>query len=397
MIHDVPLPRTGSTSTDFATVVSWHVEVGSQVAVGDAIVEVETDKSVVDVESTVAGTVHQLCLNENEELQIGDTLLRVDDGEAPVSAATPTDVAPDDAAEPESAERTRVVSADIESPTTAPGNGRRPIRATPAARRRARELGLEVALLAPGTGPRGRLEVKDVEAAGRLPAHSEDDWSAGLSGARKIIGTRMAAAARQSAPVTLYRDFDVTLATQWVDQRHSQHPTRVLDVVLAVLVRVLRSTPEINAHLTQEGLAGFEVVHLGYAVDGPRGLIVPVLRDAETHCLDTLATARRDIVNRALEGQLAPSDMDGATFTVSNLGPLGVQHFGPIVNLPQVAILGLGTLRESLVVGADREAVVRNLLGVGLTFDHRAVDGAPAARFLDDVARALADPFELLS
>ncbi len=137
-------------------------------------------------------------------------------------------------------------------------------------------------------------------------------------------------------------------------------------------------------------------MHLGYAVDGGRGLIVPVIRDAHALTVGELRDTRRALVERALEGRLDPTATEGATFTVSNLGPLGVDHFTPVVNLPQVAILGLGALRRKVDVAEDDQVVIRRVMGASLTFDHRAIDGAAAARLLDDLARVLDEPFELI-
>ncbi|HEY8546599.1 MAG TPA: 2-oxo acid dehydrogenase subunit E2, partial [Acidimicrobiales bacterium] len=222
-------------------------------------------------------------------------------------------------------------------------------------------------------------------------------WARGLTGMRRTVALRMAESAALVAPVTLQRDLDVTDLTAWATRRPPQAPGGVLDALLALVARALVRHPDLNAHLLDTGIVEHDAVHLGYAVDGARGLVVPVVRDAAGLPVDELAERRRALVTAARAGKLGPDDQDGATFTVTNLGPLGIDHFSPIVNLPQVAILGLGAFRSTLDVGDDDTPVVRRKVGVSLTFDHRAVDGAPAARFLDRLARTAADPFELLA
>lgn len=411
----VLLPRTGSTSSDVVTVVEWRVGPGDAVEVDDVVAEVETDKSTVEIVSTASGTVLELCVEELGELSIGEPLLYVGtSGEVTVGDATKN--APE--ASPPSAGRAADPFANAaapppppppaastpsppdvattSTPVVAPSPG--PVRATPAARRVARERGLDLTAAVVGTGPDGRIEQRDVEVVAPVPAarSSADvpDWADGLRGARRAIALRMAESHAAVVPVTLHRDLDLTSLVRWSDHRSGGAP--VLDTVLVAIARVVARHPGANAHLGPAGIESFDAVHLGYAVDGGRGLIVPSIRDAHSLTVGELRDVRRSLVERALEGRLDPATTEGATFTVSNLGPFGVDHFTPVVNLPQVAILGLGAMRTKVDADDDDQVVIRRVIGASLTFDHRAIDGAAAARLLDDLARVLTEPFELL-
>lgn len=397
MIIPLPLPRTGSTSSDRATVIAWHVAVGSSITVGQAIADVETDKSVVSVESSLAGVVTQLCVDINDEAEIGQVLLLVDDGtagqaDAPLAnvdelqAATAQPVAP----------QAPTAHRDDLAISNTPG-----LRATPAARRRGRELGIDLTTIAPGSGPMGRVEVADVERAATnlsprtAGASAPPAWASNLKGNRRTIALRMAAAAADVVPVTLFRNADVTSLHSWMSAQSMQ--ANLLDALLAIVAHVLPRYPAVNAHLDERGLINYSQVNLGYAVDGSRGLVVPVIRDAHRLNLAELADRRRALVTQALSGSLPADAQDNATFTVSNLGAFGVSWFTPLVSPPQVAILGLGAVIKKFEPRADGTVERAHRIPLSLTFDHRAVDGAPAARFLAALADALAAPVGLLT
>ncbi len=391
MIVKLPLPRTGSTSSDRATVVAWHVEVGSSIEVGQPVADVETDKSVVSVESTVAGVVTELTVPLNDEVEIGHTLLQVDDGIVGEATAPPaTDPVPraSDAAQAVTPQASPTQRTEVDGATVG-------IRATPAARRRSRELGIDLASVAPGSGPLGRVEVADVERAGHgvvarsISASAPPAWANKLKGSRRTIALRMAAAHAEVVPVTLFRDADVTALAAWTSAQAGEWS--FLDALLATVARVLPRHSAVNAHLDERGIVEHREVHLGYAVDGARGLVVPVIRDAHRLDLAQFASSRRSIVKQALAGSLSADAAEGATFSVSNLGSLGVGRFTPIVSPPQVAILGLGAVTETFELRADGSVAAIRKLPLSLTFDHRAVDGAPAARFLADVVAAFGD------
>lgn len=414
MSETMLLPRTGSTSSDEVTIVEWRVAVGDAIQVGDVVAEVETDKSTVEVESTAAGTVLELCAAELDELSIGDPLLVVGEPGEEVArvpagggeAAAPTHGPSENprAASPFEPKHRDLSDAStpqpppfVGSPPLAPSSSA--IRATPAARRRAREVGADIATFHPGSGPDGRIEEHDVTSPvtpGAPSPSSTPGWAGGLKGVRRTIALRMAQSGAEVVPVTLQRDADVTDLLRWLRGGEPSRRRSLIDAVLVVVARTLVRHGPLNAHLLAEGIVEHPHVNLGYAVDGGRGLIVPVLTDAHAAGIDAIAEQRRTLVEQALGATLPGEATQGATFTVSNLGPFGVESFTPVVNLPQVAILGLGATRRVVDVGEDDELSVRTKLGLSLTFDHRAVDGAPAARFLDDLATTLAEPFSLL-
>jgi pyruvate dehydrogenase E2 component (dihydrolipoamide acetyltransferase) len=260
------------------------------------------------------------------------------------------------------------------------------VRATPAARAAARRLGVDLGRLANGR----RIREADVLRLGP---------SAGLSGRRKVIAERMRASLAQSAQVTVSMEVDMTDALRLREQLtqlvgEERRPT-ITDVVIRATVLALREHPLLNSTFDGEQLRTNTEVHMGVAVDAEEGLIVPVVRGA--HDLDLLALARRtrDAVDRGRGNALRPEDVQGGTFTVTSLGPLGVDFFTPIVNPPQVAILGVGRVFTKVVLNGGR-ATERQSMYLNLSFDHQVVDGAPAARFLQSVKRFLELPAALV-
>jgi pyruvate dehydrogenase E2 component (dihydrolipoamide acetyltransferase) len=283
------------------------------------------------------------------------------------------------------------------------------IRATPVAQRLAAKAGVDLSRVAPAA-PGAPIRRADVEAALKQrgadpkqpPAAPRD--GAPVSGSRRVplsptrrtIARRLQASQRDAVPVTLTREVDAT-ALAALRERLLQDFTpdearlTYTDLLVSITARCLQRHPHLNASFDGDALELFEAVHLGLAVDTERGLVVPVLRDAAGMGLKQLAAGRAALVQRAQAGTLTLDEMAGGTFTLTNLGALGVDAFTPVLNPPQVAILGLGRIRP--VVGAvATSAGARQVMWLSLTFDHRAVDGAPAARLLADIASLVEQP-----
>jgi pyruvate dehydrogenase E2 component (dihydrolipoamide acetyltransferase) len=264
------------------------------------------------------------------------------------------------------------------------------VRATPAARALARRLGVDLRRIANGR----RLREADVEAYVRT-----DDRGSPIAGRRKVIAERMRASLAQTAQLTVSMEVDMTEAIRFREQlrqlvAEDRRPT-VTDMVIRAAVLALREHPALNVTLSDGRLQLHTEVHVGLAVDADEGLIVPVIRDAHRLELLDLASRTRDVAARARGGDLEVDDLQGATFTVTSLGPLGVDFFTPILNPPQVAILGIGRIFAKLTLQNAR-VEERQVLYLNLSFDHQAVDGAPAARFLQSVKRLLELPAGLV-
>jgi pyruvate dehydrogenase E2 component (dihydrolipoamide acetyltransferase) len=391
---EVRLPREGSTTMSAGVVLEWFVEEGDLVTEGQVVAEIETDKVSFEIAAPGSGTVRQRCAELGAEVEVGAVLLRIGTPDEPLPEADETALAsrPQDAAAPAVAAGTsgpRNVASDQQGSDTPTGA----LRAVPAARRRARELGIGLAAVT-GTGPLGRIGVGDVEAAaagttalrrGDVPSVGapELDPLRGLTGHRAVVARRMTQASQETAAVTLMLRTDVTRIRR-------TDGVSLIDVVAHEAARCVMRHSELNGSLTGAGIVVHEHVGLGYAVDGAKGLIVPVVPDADVLSLVEFSTQRRRVVRAALEGTLVPGDLGGGTFTVSNLGGTGVEFFTPIITPGQTAVLGLGAAVPTVVPTLDGSGFgVRHLLGLSLTFDHRIVDGAEAGRYLQDLDQVL--------
>lgn len=300
-----------------------------------------------------------------------------------------------------------------------------PPRLTPLAAKLAAELGVAPETLT-GTGPGGKVTADDVRRAGaRLPAQTEQDLSlpqpgtwrlapgAGaqrqgreprevrLTGVRKVIAERLGAIYRAAPHVPLRVEIDMTeaaaLRAQLLPEIERRAGVRLTytDLIAASAIAALRDHPRLNATLEEEVVKIYPAVHLGLAVALEDGLVVPVLRDADWLSLTQLAAAARDAADRARRGALKPDELSGGTFTITNLGTYGVDSFDPILNPPQVAILGVGRIAPRVVPHGDGTAA-RSTMSATLVFDHRALDGAPAAQFLARLKELLEAPYRLL-
>ena len=263
------------------------------------------------------------------------------------------------------------------------------VRATPAARAAARRLGVDLRQIANGR----RLREADVL------AHAPTSRGAMLGRRRKVIAERMRASLAESAQLTVSMEVDMSEALRLREQlkqllAEEQRPT-ITDLVIRATVLALREHPALNASLRDGQLELHERVHIGLAVDAEEGLIVPVIRDADRLDVAALAERTKELSRRAREDRLGVDDLSGGTFTLTSLGPLGVDFFTPILNPPQVGILGVGRVFDQLIMQAG-QVVERQFMYLNVSFDHQAVDGAPAARFLQSVKRFLELPAALV-
>ena len=266
---------------------------------------------------------------------------------------------------------------------------------TPRARRAAKELGVDLKGLR-GTGRNGRIRERDVLAAVSNSAKTspQSDRRIRVSGRRKIIADRLSESARQTVPVTITTRADATnlvsLRDQFKSSGLSPLPT-FNDIVAKLVAGVLVQFPLLAGRWDGDSIVLPEPdqIHLGLAVDTPEGLIVPVLRNVSTQSLITLAAESAKVIAKARNGRLSSSEMQGAVFTLTNLGGFGIDAFTPVINLPETAILGLGAIRKEPVVADDGTIQIRQRMTLSLTFDHRVIDGAPAARFLQSLVSSL--------
>ena len=396
MATEVILPRLGQ-GMESGTIVRWLKSEGEQVAKGEPLFELDTDKVTQEVEAEANGVLLKIAVAEGE-VPVGQTVAFIGDkGEAvpetTEAAPSPTPIEAERTSEPEPA-------APLEAPEPSTTNGR--IKASPLARRLARERGIDLATLR-GTGPEGRIVAEDVErgeagappapTSAAVPVPAGDAQQVPLTNIRKTIARRLTEAwqipvfQRQAAA-------DMTRVNDLVARFRERDPDvrlTVTDVLTKVCARALMRHREVNAEFTEDAILLHPSANVGLAVAAPQGLVVPVIRSAERLSLTEIAGVRADLVGRARDNKLRAEDLEGGTFTISNLGMFAVQSFTAVLNPPQAAIVAVGAT-EDRVVPAEGGTAVRPMVTLTGTFDHRAVDGAPAAAFLQTLRESLEDP-----
>jgi pyruvate dehydrogenase E2 component (dihydrolipoamide acetyltransferase) len=375
---EILMPRI-SEKAEEGIVVTWFVRPGATVREGDLLAEVQVEKVSEEVRASAAGTVVSLLVEPGGVVAQG----------APVAVLEPGGSAPAAPAAPAGgAEPARSAAPPAAGPV-----------ASPSARRLARELGVDLAGVA-GSGPGGRIVEADVQAAasGAAPAPPWPPGPEPLTPMRRAIAGRLHAGLLEAAQLTLTAEADVTdlgaelerLASAW-GRRASYTEAAVRAAALA-----LRDHPRVAARWTDAGLVPAGSIDVGVAVALEDGLVVPVVRVADTKSLETLSREIAELAERARAGRLQEADTEGGVFSVTNLGGSRVDAFTPLLNPPQTAILGLGRARPRPSVVSGR-VVPRTLVVLSLTFDHRVVDGAPAAAFLERIATSLEQPQSLLA
>lgn len=396
------MPKLGMDMSE-GTIVKWLKQEGEPVEKGEPLAEIETDKSTVEVESPGSGVLLRRYYAEGVCLPCGTPLAAIgaageeapalpagESGEEPPAAQVqPAPACPDPAAR--SAGR--------------PETGKIP--ASPRARRLAERESVPLAGLS-GTGPRGRIVEQDVRAylerqrtapaAGQRRTRIEN--IAPLSGIRRITAQRMHQSVSEMAQTTHRVDVDMVNLTDFRRQMNEYLAPEGLkisyvDLLVAVCARALIEHPEANASLRPDGLHTFNYADVGVAVDTPRGLVVPVIRDADSLSVREIALAGRELIEKARRGALQPEEMRDGTFTISNLGMYELDSFTAIVNPPETGILAVGRIMDR-VVALDGQPAVRPMMNLGFTYDHRVLDGAPAARFLQTVKGYIEHPARLL-
>ncbi len=352
MAYEFKLPDLGEGLTE-GEIARWLVQEGQEIAEDEPLVEIQTDKTTVEIPSPAAGKVARIMVAEGEVVPVGTVLVVIgEDGAAPAVAE-------------ERAERP--------TPVATPKEPAQRVRATPLIRKVAQELGVDLVQVE-GTGPQGRITEEDVRAA----AGPSEGRREPLRGVRRLVAEHMARAHREVPPVTWVEECDFGA----VDLK------RLVPVVLKAVAETLKEFSELNARLEGDQIVYLDRYDLGVAVQTDQGLVVPVVRGCDEASLDDLRAEVDRLAEAAREGSLKPEELRGSTFTVTSAGKLGGLLTTPIVNHPEVAILSIGRIAERPVV-KDGEIVARPTGFVSVTFDHRVVDGARAAEFGLAVIRRL--------
>ena len=433
MANAVIMPRQGQ-SVESCIITAWHKKKGDTVAEGDILFSYETDKSAFDETSQFSGTVLKVLAAEGDVIPCLDTVCIIGEPGEDISALMPAETAAavpsEESPAASDALAAQTVSAAAPALTVNETEGDR-IRISPRARNLALRVGVDMRRVEP-TGPHGRIIERDINAAldrgytgtiesvedflaGRIMPESApttdsepavaasvaDDLRAytetPMSNVRRVIAKSMQASLSEMAQLTLNSSFDATslLAYRRTLKEHGEDmglsKVTINDMVLFAVSRILPDFPDINSNLVDGNIRTFSHANVGMAVDTDRGLLVPVIFGAERLSLGAVSKEAKSLAVRAREGSLTPDEMSGGSFTVTNLGSLGVESFTPVINPPQTAILGVCCTTNRV----RPDGSVYPAMGLSLTFDHRAVDGAPAAKFLKALSSAL-ENFPLL-
>jgi pyruvate dehydrogenase E2 component (dihydrolipoamide acetyltransferase) len=451
MAFEVTMPRLG-WNMEVGTLATWRKHDGETVAIGEILFEVESDKAVQEVEAleggvlrippdspavgaqVPVGTVLAYLVRPGEAVPLqakpaaGAPALPTESrapAPAPTAEALPREGRKRPAISPRAARvagelgvnwktltgsgRTgRIVERDVRQAALSPAavDATSSARVSPVARRLAEALGVDLAQLA-AQQPGKRIERADVEAARgaaqpEAPAPKAAAPAGGrtvpISQVRRVTAERMAAAAHTTAPVTLTTEADATelvrLRQQLKDNGASVVPS-YNDLLAKLAAQALTEHPQLNARFEGDAIVQPAAVNIGIAVDTERGLLVPVVRDVQAKSLRQVAEAAARLIEQIRSGHVSPDDLQGGTFTITNLGMYEIDAFSPIINLPECAVLGVGRIvAKQVVVDPEAERVtIRRMMSLSLTFDHRLVDGAPAARFLQRVKLYVENPY----
>jgi pyruvate dehydrogenase E2 component (dihydrolipoamide acetyltransferase) len=399
MAIEIVVPRLG-WSMEEGTFGEWLKPNGATVSRGEPLFVLEGEKSAQDIESVDAGIL-RIPSNgprPGDTVKVGQVLAWfVQPGEEPPTGHSPPTASAPVAAAAVVAPPPKLVPVSVSAEM--PEGSRA---ASPRARRAARELGLDLEQIQ-GTGMTGRIRERDVVSASQAgataaaPNAARATTPAGITPIRKTIAARMLESSTQTAPVTLHRRCDASNLVNLRRQFQSlgsdgmPPPPTYTDLIVKLVACVLADFPEMRTQWLSSGPFLPPHMDVAVAVDTPQGLLAPVLRQVETQTVRQLSATLRSLAERARTGKLSAEELSGGCFTITNLGTLGVEHFTPIINLPQVAILGLGRIAAE-PVAVEGEVRLREQLPLSLTFDHRIVDGGPAARFLAAVSRAIENP-----
>jgi pyruvate dehydrogenase E2 component (dihydrolipoamide acetyltransferase) len=397
---EITMPRL-SDSMEEGTVARWLVEAGASVERGQAIAEIDTDKATVELEAEAAGTLLEIVVGEGESAPVGAGLAWLGaPGEAPPQRDAP-------AAAPGSERAPDVAPAA--APERAPTSRRGRANASPVAKRLARELGVDLEALV-GSGPGGMITREDVQAAAAAgpAALGAGTASPGAKGETRVVelGRLQRTVARRMAEGSAAPDFAVeteiemtrcvALRAELDGAGEGEDAPTLNDFVVRAAALALRDFPRLNGSYTERGFELYSRVNVGIAVATDDGLVVPTIFDADRKALAELAREARELARRVRDRTISPAELDGGTFTVSNLGMLGVRRFFPILNPPQAAILGVGEVARRAVVDEEGRLAVAELMSACLVCDHRIVYGAEAARFLGRLRELLERSEELV-
>ncbi|RZI51142.1 2-oxo acid dehydrogenase subunit E2 [Aeribacillus pallidus] len=442
MAKEIFMPKLSSTM-EVGTLLQWFKEEGESVDIGEPLFEIMTDKINIEVEAYDRGILLKKYFQPDDQIPVNQVIGYIGEPGEKVPDEPP---ALSEESNEQSGEKTEQ-SETNEDAVEVKSNENGKVRATPAARRLAKETKVDLRNIV-GSGPKGRIHLKDVKQyletekaqpkasplARKIAEHENIDLKAlqgsgaggkvmkqdvinaiqassqkaqqpevrkKLSGLRKVVADRMVQSAFTAPHVTLASDIDMTKAIEMrtallpVVEKQTGFRLTYTDIIIKAVGTALSRFPEVNVHLEHDEIIYKNEVNVGVAVAVKDGLMVPVIKQVEQKGLAAICAEAKDLSKRAREQKLRPDELKGSTFTISNLGMYPIDVFTPIINQPEIAILGVGRTQEKTVV-VNGEIVIRPMMTASLSFDHRVIDGAPAAEFLAEVKRILENPYEMI-
>ncbi len=398
MAVEVVMPKLGMAMKE-GIITSWNIKAGDNVAKGELIASINSEKIETEIEAPADGTVLDIAVSEDEGVPPGTVICYIGKPNEKVEMQESTHVIE------EKTSNIEVQNVQNQEPNGKEVSKQR-IKISPVAKKIAKSENLDIKALV-GTGPGGRITKADVlkaleeRVANPEVPEQEESTVVPVTGMRKAIASRMHASLQNSAQLTLTMKVDVTdLVALHKDiaevvQKRYENKLTITDFVSRAIVLALREHKEMNSAYIDDAIHQFEHVHLGIAVALEKGLVVPAIRFANNLSLVELSKEIKDMAQKARAGSLSSDDMHGTTFTISNLGSFGIEYFTPVLNTPETGILGIGAI-EHVPVYKGKKFKKGSMLPLSLTFDHRVLDGAPAAAFLRTIKYYLEEPITIL-
>lgn len=402
MAFRVVMPKLSDTMEE-GRVLKWYKREGEKVEGGEALAEIETDKANVEMEAFGSGIVRKILIPEGEKCPVGTLIAVIAEAEEDITTILEGKEAPPPVQPPKAEEKKKP------APTPLPPR-EGPVDASPVARKMAKEAGVDIALV-PGTGPGGRVIKEDVEAflkqkeakrgeapPAPAPAAMAEYQDKELSLMREAIARRMSES-KSSAPhfyLTIAVDMDRAADLHRSQKElHPASPVTITDLIIKAAASALRRHPAVNVSYQAGKMRLYKNIHMGVAVALDEGLITPVIRDADKKSLVEIAEELKEKTERARARKLRPEEYTGATFTISNLGMFEIDEFSAIINPPEGAILAVGAVKAAPAAAEGRITIARRMNVTG-SFDHRVIDGATGARFLQEFKKIIEQPLQLV-
>ncbi|GAB3798661.1 2-oxoglutarate dehydrogenase complex dihydrolipoyllysine-residue succinyltransferase [Virgibacillus kimchii] len=421
-MQEIKIPELAESITE-GTIAEWLVKEGEKIEKGDPVVELETDKVNVEVNAEVSGVLAEITAGEGEDVEVGDVIGKVDEtAEAGSTPAEPEEKPKEEAKEEPKKEQTKTESPKKEDKTEEPvGDSKTDVIASPAARKRARELNIDLSEVSP-RDPLGRVRPEDVDAAAKGSGEKASAKSSGkketkeaektefdkpvervkMTRRRQTIAKNLVGVQQEAAMLTTFNEVDLTnimkLRSERKEKFAEKHGVKLgfMSFFTKAVVGALKEFPLLNAEIQGNEIVKKKFYDIGIAVSTDDGLVVPVVRDADR--LDFAGVEREisELGKKARDNKLKLDDLKGGSFSITNGGIFGSMLSTPILNAPQVGILGMHNIQKRAMVMPDDTIEVRPMMYIALSYDHRIVDGKEAVQFLVRIKEMLEDPYDLL-